>query len=174
MNFCWISSCTFKRKFHPLSTSLLTASSLSSSVAFCQSWLVSTKIVLQNLLIRPWQPSVYTLWYLCAIFFNVQYSIGPSWVLLASLRNLPSLHSTSLLFDHRARELVYTAAVIVLRVTCDLQLHPIPFDSKLDNLSLSYPQLADPMSERIDILLGVDMWQSVRKPTILNFWRTLI
>ena len=59
-------------------------------------------------------------------------------------------------------------AVIVPRVTCDLPLHPIPFDLKWDhlsNLQLANPTFGRP--GRIDILLGVDVFVNV----LLHGWR---
>ena len=54
------------------------------------------------------------------------------------------------------------AAVIVPRVTCDLPLHPVPFDLEwkhLLNLSLADPDFGKP--GRIDLLLGVDVFVEV-------------
>ena len=49
-------------------------------------------------------------------------------------------------------------AIVVPRVTCDLPLHPVPFDVKwkhLTDLQLADPTFGQP--GRIDILLGVDI-----------------
>lgn len=57
------------------------------------------------------------------------------------------------------------AAVVVPRVTCDLPLHPIPFNSTWEHLN-DLP-LADPefgRSGRIDILLGVDVFVEALQP----------
>ena len=50
-------------------------------------------------------------------------------------------------------------AVIVPRVTCDLPLHPVPFDptwNHLADIPLAGPEFGRP--GRIDILLGVDVF----------------
>ena len=57
---------------------------------------------------------------------------------------------------------ISVTAVVVPRVTCDLPLHPIPFDLKwnhLSNLQLADPTFGQP--GRIDILLGVDVFVNV-------------
>ena len=51
---------------------------------------------------------------------------------------------------------------VVPKVTCNLPVHPVPFDSKwkhLTNLSLADPTFGQP--RRIDILLGVDVFAEV-------------
>ena len=53
-------------------------------------------------------------------------------------------------------------AFIVPRVTCDLPLHPVPFESSWDHLSnidLADPDFGRP--GRIDLLLGVDIFTEV-------------
>ena len=60
-------------------------------------------------------------------------------------------------------------AVIVPCVTCDLPLHPIPYNLKWDHLSNL--QLADPgfaKPGRIDILLGVEIFVEVM---LHDWWR---
>ena len=60
------------------------------------------------------------------------------------------------------RRKIDITAVIVPKVTCDLPVHPVPFDSKWKHLT-SLP-LADPTfgrPGRIDILLGVDVFADV-------------
>ena len=60
-----------------------------------------------------------------------------------------------------ARKLV-VSAVIVPRVTCDLPLHPIPFDDKwshIAGLQLADPEFGQP--GRIDLLLGVEVFAEV-------------
>lgn len=59
-------------------------------------------------------------------------------------------------------EKLVVSAVIVPRVTCDLPLHPIPFDDKWSHISGL--QLADPeygKPGRIDLLLGVEVFADV-------------
>ena len=53
-------------------------------------------------------------------------------------------------------------AVIVPKVTCDLPVHPVPFDLKwehLSGLSLADPTFGQP--GRVDVLLGVDVFAEV-------------
>ena len=57
-----------------------------------------------------------------------------------------------------ARKLV-VSAVIVPRVTCDLPLHPIPFDDKWTGLQLADPEFGQP--GKIDLLLGVEVFAEV-------------
>ena len=55
-------------------------------------------------------------------------------------------------------------AVVVSRVTCDLPLHPIPFNSTwnhLSNLNLADPGFGQP--GRIDLLLGVEVFVKVMR-----------
>ena len=62
-----------------------------------------------------------------------------------------------------SKELDITA-VIVPRVTCDLPLHPVPFNSKWDHLARI--QLADPgfgSPGKIDLLLGVEVFVEVMR-----------
>ena len=57
---------------------------------------------------------------------------------------------------------ISVSAIIIPRVTCDLPLHPVPFDMNWKHLSDI--QLADPMfghPGQIDILLGVDIFVQV-------------
>ena len=59
-------------------------------------------------------------------------------------------------------EKIGVTAVIVPRVTCNLPLHPIPFDLKwnhLTNVQLADPSFGQP--GKIDILLGVDVFVNV-------------
>ena len=68
-----------------------------------------------------------------------------------------------------ARRKIDITAVIVPKVTCDLPVHPVPFDSKwkhLTSLSLADPTFGKP--GRIDILLGVDVFADVLR----QGWRT--
>ena len=51
------------------------------------------------------------------------------------------------------------SAIIVPRVTCDLPLHPVSFDSSLhhlEDIDLADPDFGRP--GRIDLLLGVDVF----------------
>ncbi len=57
---------------------------------------------------------------------------------------------------------INVTAVVIPRVTCDLSLHPIPFDSRWNHLTDI--ELADPgfgHTGTIDILLGVDVFIEV-------------
>ena len=68
----------------------------------------------------------------------------------------------SLLLSLLPRKTVEVTAVVVPRVTCDLPVHPISFDSRWNHLS--DVKLADPDFGRpgkIDILLGVEVFVDV-------------
>ena len=59
-------------------------------------------------------------------------------------------------------EIIGVTAIVVPKVTCDLPLHPIPFDLKwnhLTNVQLADPSFGQP--GRIDILQGVDVFVHV-------------
>ena len=59
-------------------------------------------------------------------------------------------------------EIFHVTAIVVPRVTCDLPLHSISFDSKwkhLSNIQLADPNFGHP--GRIDMLLGVDVFVEV-------------
>ena len=61
-----------------------------------------------------------------------------------------------------SRKKVDVIAIVVPRVTCDLPLHPVPFDMEwkhLTDLQLADPTFGRP--GRIDILLGVDVFVQV-------------
>ncbi|XP_064386059.1 uncharacterized protein LOC135334711 [Halichondria panicea] len=60
------------------------------------------------------------------------------------------------------KEQLQVSAIVVPRVTCDLPIQPIHFDSKwkhLSNLQLADPDFGQP--NKIDILLGVDVYADV-------------
>lgn len=50
-------------------------------------------------------------------------------------------------------------AVVVPRVTCDLPLHPVPFDLKWNHFPLADPDFGCP--GRIDLLIGVELFVEV-------------
>ena len=72
------------------------------------------------------------------------------------LRSIASVKVSSVLSPHKKMEV---SAIILPRVTCDLPLHPVSFDSSwhhLEDIDLADPDFGRP--GRIDLLLGVDVF----------------
>ena len=75
---------------------------------------------------------------------------------ISPLQSIASLRISAV--RYLSKKYIVTA-VVVPRVTCDLPLHPIPFNIRwkhLEDITLSDPQFGRP--RRINLLLGVDVF----------------
>lgn len=81
---------------------------------------------------------------------------------------IQSIASLQISAAHYNGRRIGLTAVVVAKVTCDLPVHPVPFDlswKHISDLTLADPSFSQP--GRIDLLLGVDVFVDMASRQVL-------